>query len=52
MTGNSAGNLFVSKKNPVACELRTAKYRARVVRSRKLYKRKGRVAQPDRATDF
>ena len=52
MTGNSSGNSSASKRNPIARELRTTKYRARVVRSRKQYKRKGRVAQPDRATDF
>ena len=39
-------------KNPIAKDLRTPKYRLRVKRSRKLYKRKGRVAQLDRATAF
>ena len=52
MTGNSAVNLSVSKRNPIAQELRKPKYRARVVRSKKAYKRKGRVAQLDRATAF
>jgi hypothetical protein len=52
MTGNSAENSAASKRNPIAQDLRTPKYRVRVVRSRKLYKRKGRVAKPDRATAF
>lgn len=52
MTGNSSENSSASKRNPVARELRSAKYRARVVRSKKAYKRKGRVAQLDRASDF
>ena len=47
MTGNSAASLSVSKRNPIAREVRQPKFRLRVVRSRKLYKRKGRVAQPD-----
>ena len=47
MTGNSSVSSSVSKRNPIAQDLRTPKYRARVVRSRKLYKRKGRVAQQD-----
>lgn len=51
MTGNLSVSSNGSKRNPIAQDLRTPKYRARVVRSRKLYKRKGRVAQPDRATD-
>ena len=52
MTGNSSGNSSASKRNPIAKEVRQAKFRMRVVRSRKLYKRKGRVAQQDRATAF
>ena len=40
------------RKNHIAKDLRTPKYRMRVVRSRKAYKRKGRVAQLDRASDF
>ncbi len=52
MTGNSAVNLSASKRNPMAREVRQSKFRLRVVRSRKLYKRKGRVAQLDRASDF
>ena len=39
-------------KNPIAKDLRTPKYRVRVKQSRKQYKRKGRVAQLDRATAF
>ena len=46
------GSSSVLKRNPIARDLRTAKYRARVVRSKKAYKRKGRVAQLDRASDF
>jgi len=52
MTGNSSVSSKESKRNPVAQDLRSAKYRARVVASRKAYKRKGRLAQLDRATDF
>ncbi len=52
MTGKSSVSSSVSRRNPIARELRTTKYRARVVRSKKAYKRKGRVAQQDRATDF
>lgn len=52
MTGNSAASLSASKRNPIAQEVRQPKFRLRVVRSRKLYKRKGRVAQQDRATAF
>lgn len=52
MAGSCVGNSIKRSRNPVARELRTTKYRARVVRSRKQYKRKGRVAQQDRATDF
>ena len=52
MTGNSAVNSSASKRNPIARALRTTKYRVRVVRSKKAYKRKGRVAQLDRATAF
>ena len=52
MIGNSSESLSESKRNPIAQDLRTPKYRVRVVRSRKLYKRKGRVAQQDRATAF
>ena len=52
MTGKSSGNSNGSKRNPVARDLATSKYHVRVVASRKGYKRKGRVAQLDRATDF
>lgn len=52
MAGSYVENSTKRSRNPVARELRTTKYRARVVRSRKQYKRKGRVAQQDRATDF
>lgn len=47
MTGNSSVNSSASKRNPIARELRTTKYRARVVLSKKAYKRKGRTAQSD-----
>lgn len=52
MTGNSAVNLSASKRNPIAQAVRKPQFRLRVVRSRKLYKRKGRVAQPERASAF
>ena len=52
MTGNSLANCKGLKRNPVAKDLATAKYRARIKQSRKRYKRKGRVAQLDRASDF
>ena len=52
MTGNSSENSSASRRNPVARDLASAKYRARVVASRKTYKRKGRVAQLERASDF
>jgi hypothetical protein len=52
MAGSYVGNSTKRSRNPVARDLRTTKYRARIVRSRKQYKRKGRVAQQDRATDF
>ena len=52
MAGNYVGNSIRKSRNLIARDLRTNKYRARVVRSRKQYKRKGRVAQQDRATDF
>lgn len=52
MTGNSSENSSVPNRNPIARDLRSPKYRARVVRSKKAYKRKGRVAQQDRATAF
>ena len=52
MTGKSSVNSNGSKRNPIALDLATTKYHARVVASRKGYKRKGRVAQLDRATDF
>jgi hypothetical protein len=39
MTGNSAENSSASKRNPMAREVRSLKYRARVVRSKKAYKR-------------
>ena len=52
MTGNSAASLSASKRNPMAQEVRQPKFRLRIVRSRKLYKRKGRVAQLERARAF
>ena len=39
MTGNSAENSSASKRNPIAQDLRTPKFRSRVVRSKKAYKR-------------
>lgn len=52
MTGNSSESCKGLKRNPIAKDLATAKYRARIKQSRKRYTRKGRVAQPDRASDF
>jgi hypothetical protein len=52
MAGNYAENSTRKLRNLLAREVRTAKYRARIVRSKKAYKRKGRVAQLDRASDF
>lgn len=52
MTGNSSASSSASKRNPIAWDLGSAKYHARVVRSKKAYKRKGRVAQLERASDF
>ena len=45
MTGKSSANSNGSKRNPIALDLATTKYHARVVASRKGYKRKGRVAK-------
>ena len=45
MTGKSSVNSSGSKRNPIALDLATTKYRARVVASRKGYKRKGRVVK-------
>ena len=52
MAGSSVESSIKKSRNLLAREVRTAKYRARVVRSKKAYKRKGRVAQLDRASDF
>ena len=46
MTGNSSVNSCASKRNPVALELRTSKFRLRVVKPRKgkgSYSRKARL---------
>jgi hypothetical protein len=52
MTGNSAENSSASKRNPIAQDLRTPKFRARVIRSRKLYSRKGRVKRVDNSNSL
>ena len=52
MTGKSSVNSSGSKRNPIAIDLATTKYHARVIPSRKVYKRKGRIAQPERAAAF
>jgi stalled ribosome alternative rescue factor ArfA len=47
MTGNSSANSSVSKRNPLARELADAKFRLRIVKSRKgkgSYSRKGAVS--------
>jgi hypothetical protein len=45
MTGNSSVSYTKKERNVIARDLHTTKYRARIVRSRKQYRRKGRVAQ-------
>jgi hypothetical protein len=40
--------LFPKHRNAIARDLRTRKYRPRVVRNRKLYSRKGRAGQKGR----
>ena len=37
------GNLVMSKRNPIAKDLRTPKYAARVVKSKKVYSRKTKI---------
>jgi hypothetical protein len=52
MTGNSSASSSASKRNPIAQDLRTPKFRGRVIRSRKLYSRKGRVKRVDNSNSL